>query len=158
MQNAFIGEVAERYDEDCADISTPAALAPMLDVLEELGGPALELAIGTGRVGLPLAARGVPVTGIELSGDMVAQPRRKPGGEALPVTVADTATTRVPDTYSLVHLVFNTPRTSSPRTSRWRASPTRPPISPREASSSSSRASRTCDVSPWCCRRAVRDR
>ena len=110
MQNVFVGEVAERYDEDCADISTPAALAPMLDILEELaaGGPALELAIGTGRVGLPLAARGVPVTGIELSEDMVGQLRRKPGGETLPVTVGDMATTRVPGSYSLVYLVFNT--------------------------------------------------
>lgn len=110
MQNVFIGEVAARYDEDCADISTPVALAPMLDVLEELaaGGSALELAIGTGRVGLPLAARGVPVIGIELSEDMVAQLRRKPGGGALAVKVGDMATTRVPGTYSLVYLVFNT--------------------------------------------------
>ncbi|MBI4900617.1 MAG: class I SAM-dependent methyltransferase [Actinobacteria bacterium] len=110
MQNVFVGEVADRYDEDCAEISTPAALAPMLDVLEELaaGGPALELAIGTGRVALPLAARGVPVSGIELSEDMVAQLRRKPGGAELPVTVGDMASTVVPGTYELVYLVFNT--------------------------------------------------
>lgn len=110
MQNVFTGVVAARYDEDCAEISTPEALAPMLDVLEELavGGPALEFAVGTGRVGLPLASRGVPVTGIELSEDMVAELRRKPGGEALPVVVGDMATTRVPGTFSLVYLVFNT--------------------------------------------------
>jgi SAM-dependent methyltransferase len=110
MQNVFIGEVAESYDEDCAAISTPEALAPMLDVLEELasGGPALEFAIGTGRVGLPLAARGVKVTGIELSEDMVAQLRRKSGGDSLPVVVGDMATTRVGGGFSLVYLVFNT--------------------------------------------------
>ncbi len=110
MQNVFTGMVAARNDEDSAEISTAEALAPMLDVLEEraAGGPALELAIGTGRVGLPLAARGVPVSGIELSEDMVAELRRKPGGDALRVVVGDMATTKVPGTYSLVYLVFNT--------------------------------------------------
>ncbi len=110
MQNVFVGEVAAQYDRNCAGISTAAALAPMLDVLEELAarGPALELAIGTGRVALPLAARGVPVTGIELSADMVAQLRAKPGGQGLPVAVGDMSTLRVPGTYSLVYLVFNT--------------------------------------------------
>ena len=110
MQNVFTGVVAQRYDEDCASISTEEALAPILDVLQELarGGAALEFAIGTGRVGLPLAARGVPVTGIELSQDMVAELRRKPGGAMLPVVVGDMATTTVPGTYSLVYLVFNT--------------------------------------------------
>jgi SAM-dependent methyltransferase len=110
MQNVFTGVVASRYDEDCAEISTPEALAPMLDVLEELaaGGSALELAIGTGRVGLPLAARGVAVSGIELGEDMVAELRRKPGGEEIPVAIGDMATTRVPGSYSLVYLVFNT--------------------------------------------------
>lgn len=110
MQNVFIGEVAATYDADCADVSTEEALAPMLATLVQLaaGGEALELAIGTGRVALPLAARGVPVTGIELSADMVAELRRKPGGDAIPVTLGDMATTRVPRTYSLVYLVFNT--------------------------------------------------
>ena len=110
MQNVFTGLVAARYDEDCASISTEEALSPMLDVLEELaaGGAALEFAIGTGRVGLPLAGRGVPVTGIELSEDMVDELRRKPGGDALPVIIGDMATTTVPGTYNLVYLVFNT--------------------------------------------------
>ena len=110
MQNVFTGAVAKRYDEDCAEISTPEALAPMLDVLEELagGGAALEFAIGTGRVGLLLAQRGVPVSGIELSEDMVAELRRKPGGDTLPVVIGDMATTKVPGTYRLVYLVFNT--------------------------------------------------
>lgn len=110
MQNVFTGEVAAQYDADCAEISTPEALAPMLDVLEELsaGGPALELAIGTGRVGLLLAARGVPVSGIEISEDMVAELRAKPGAGAVPVTIGDMATARVPGSYNLVYLVFNT--------------------------------------------------
>lgn len=110
MQNVFVGEVAARYDQDCAEISTPEALAPMLDALVRLadGGPALEFAIGTGRVGLPLAARGVPVSGIELSEDMVAELRRKPGGEAVRVTIGDMATARVAGEFGLVYLVFNT--------------------------------------------------
>ncbi len=110
MQNVFTGAVASAYDEDNAAISTPEALAPILDALEGLaaGGAALEFAIGTGRVALPLAARGVPVAGIELSEDMVAQLRRKPGGGDIDVVVGDMATTRVPGTYSLVYLVFNT--------------------------------------------------
>jgi len=88
----------------------PDALVPAVDRLEELaaGGPALEFAIGTGRVGLALAARGVPVTGIELSAAMVEQLRAKPGGADLPVSVGDMATTTVPGTFSLVYLVFNT--------------------------------------------------
>ena len=68
----------------------------------------VELAIGTGRVGLALAARGVPVTGIELSAAMVEQLRAKPGGADLPVTLGDMATTRVDGTFALVYLVFNT--------------------------------------------------
>ena len=71
-------------------------------------GAALEFAIGTGRVGIPLAARGVPVTGIELSEAMLAQLRRKADEAALPVLVGDMATTRAPGTFSLVYLVFNT--------------------------------------------------
>ncbi|MGC3993917.1 MAG: class I SAM-dependent methyltransferase [Propionicimonas sp.] len=110
MQNIFTGEVAERYDADCADVSTPEALAPMLDVLVDLadGDPALEFAIGTGRVALPLAARGVPVSGIELSEDMIARLRAKPGGEDVPVVVGDMASARVPGRFGLVYLVFNT--------------------------------------------------
>lgn len=110
MQNVFTGEVAARYDADCADLSTPEALEPVLDVLVRLagGGRALEFAVGTGRVALPLAERGVEVSGIEISEDMVAQLRAKPGGEDLPVVIGDMATTRVPGGFALVYLVFNT--------------------------------------------------
>jgi len=109
-ENHFGPEIAARYDDDSAAMFAPEALTPALDRLEALadGGPALELAIGTGRVGLPLAAREVPVTGIELSAAMVEQLRAKPGGAELPVTIGDMATTTVAGTFSLVYLVFNT--------------------------------------------------
>ena len=88
----------------------PEVLDPTVDFLADLAGagPALELAIGTGRVGVPLAARGIPVTGIELSAPMVAQLRRKVDEATLPVTIGDMATTTVPGEFSLVYLVFNT--------------------------------------------------
>lgn len=109
-EDHFGPEVAQRYDEDSAGMFAPSVLEPALDRLAALAGDgaALELAIGTGRVGLALAARGVPVTGIELSEAKVAQLRAKPGGAELPVTVGDMATTRVDGEFSLVLLVFNT--------------------------------------------------
>ena len=104
-------ETAARYDADSAERFAPEVLDPTVDRLERLAddGPALELAIGTGRVGVPLAARGVPVTGIELSEPMVAQLRRKVDEERIPVHVGDMATTVVPGagTFSLVYLVWN---------------------------------------------------
>jgi SAM-dependent methyltransferase len=104
-------ETAARYDADAAPHFAPEVLDPTIDLLERLaeGGPALEFAIGTGRVGIPLAARGVPVTGIELSEPMVAQLRRKDDEEQIPVIVGDMATTIVPGagTFSLVFLVWN---------------------------------------------------
>jgi SAM-dependent methyltransferase len=83
---------------------------PAVDFLEALaeGGPVLELAIGTGRVALPLAARGLTVEGVEASEEMVARMRAKPGGEELPVTIGDMADVPVTGRYSLVYLVFNT--------------------------------------------------
>ncbi|MGZ4437576.1 MAG: class I SAM-dependent DNA methyltransferase [Nocardioides sp.] len=103
-------ETAERYEETSAEKFAPEVLDPAVDFLARLAGagPALELAIGTGRVAVPLAARGVPVSGIELSAAMVAQLRRKADETALPVTVGDMATTRVPGEFSLVYLVWNT--------------------------------------------------
>ena len=102
-------ETAKRYDDTSADRFAPAVLNPTLDFLAGLAGsgPALEFAVGTGRVAIPLAARGVPVTGIELSEPMVAQLRSKVDESVVPVTVGDMATTRVPGEYSLVYLVWN---------------------------------------------------
>src|SRR6266550_4624455 len=87
-----------------------AVVEETVDFLAELagGGAALELGIGTGRIALPLAARGVTVHGIDLSPDMVAQLRAKPGGDDIPVTVGDFSTARAGEAFSLAYLVFNT--------------------------------------------------
>jgi SAM-dependent methyltransferase len=108
--NVFSGWVAQGYDAASADMYAPEVLGPTIDFLaaEAGDGRALELAIGTGRVGLALAARGVDVHGIELSPDMVEQLRAKPGGDAIPVTIGDMATTRLERTFPLVYLVYNT--------------------------------------------------
>lgn len=100
---------AAAYDSDSAEMFGPEVLGPAVDVLARLAGdgPALEFAIGTGRVALPLLARGINVTGIELSPAMVAQLRTKIDESALPVAVGDMASTRVPGEYSLVYLVWN---------------------------------------------------
>jgi SAM-dependent methyltransferase len=84
--------------------------APAVEFLADLadGGPVLELAIGTGRVALPLAARGLTVEGIEASPEMVAKMRAKPGGTAIPVVLGDMADVPVTGPYRLVYLVFNT--------------------------------------------------
>src|SRR5437899_6865310 len=86
------------------------AVDAAVDVLAELAGSgrALELGIGTGRIALPLARRGVPVHGIDLSKAMVARLRAKPGGEDIGVTIGDFATTAVDGTFSVAYLVFNT--------------------------------------------------
>ena len=94
--DGYFGEpVAARYDSTTG-VFAPDAIEPVVDVLAELagGGAALEFAIGTGRIAVPLAARGVPVHGIELSKAMVARLRAKPGGERIPVTIGDMSTTR----------------------------------------------------------------
>jgi SAM-dependent methyltransferase len=101
---------ASTYDSDEAGMFAPEVLSPTIDVLAELadGGPVLELAIGTGRVAIPLAARGVSVSGIELSEAMVDVLRTKADAATIPVTIGDMATARVPGDFSLVYLVFNT--------------------------------------------------
>jgi SAM-dependent methyltransferase len=102
VKDWFAGEIAERYDESTAGMP----VEPVVDFLLPLAaGGALELAIGTGRVAVPLAERGVRVAGVELSPDMAAQLRRKT--EAIPVAIGDMVTTRVEGTFSLVYLVFN---------------------------------------------------
>jgi hypothetical protein len=85
------------------EAETVAFLAALAD-----GGPALELAIGTGRIALPLAARQVAVEGIEISPAMVAKLRSKPGGDEIPVTIGDFADVPVAGTYRLIFVVFNT--------------------------------------------------
>jgi SAM-dependent methyltransferase len=88
----------------------PAVVVPTVDLLERLAGTgrALELGVGTGRIAIPLARRGVPVHGIDLSTEAIDRLRAKPGGDAVSVTIGDMATTRVPGDFSLVYLVFNT--------------------------------------------------
>jgi SAM-dependent methyltransferase len=102
-------ETAQRYDDIAAESFAPEILDPAVNFLARLAGPgpALEFAIGTGRVAIPLAARGVPVTGIELSQPMVDQLRRKVPVRQLPVVTGDMATTVVPGQFSLVYIVYN---------------------------------------------------
>ena len=106
----FGPEVAATYDEAVGEMFDAALIEQTVDFLAGLagGGPVLELGIGTGRVALPLAARGVRVHGIDLSEAMVAELRAKPGGEEIAVTFGDFATTRVDGTFPLAYLVFNT--------------------------------------------------
>jgi SAM-dependent methyltransferase len=110
MHNYFDDVVAETYDEGSPEMFDPAVLGPTVDFLAGLAGdrPALELAIGTGRVALPLSERGVAVSGIEFSQAMVDQLRTKPGADRIEVAVGDMSTTRVEGEFGLVYLVFNT--------------------------------------------------
>ena len=106
----FDERVAARYDESSSEMFAREAVEPAVDFLAALAGDgrALELGIGTGRIALPLAGRGVEVQGIDLSQAMVARLRAKPGGEGIPVAIGDFATTRVDGAFSLAYLVFNT--------------------------------------------------
>ena len=102
MTDWFAGEVAERYDK--STVGMPAE--PVVDFLLPLAaGGALEFAIGTGRIAVPLAARGVRVAGIDLSPDMVAQLRQKT--DEIPVAIGDMSTTKVDGTFSLAYVVYN---------------------------------------------------
>src|SRR3954470_13438383 len=108
--NFFDTDVAQRYDEGSAEMFAPEVLGPTVDLLAELAGgrPALELAVGTGRVAIPLAQRGVHVHGIELSEAMVAQLRAKPGGDLIDVTIGDMTEATAEGRFRLAYLVFNT--------------------------------------------------
>ena len=109
--DGYFGErVASRYDESAAEMFDPAVVDPVVDFLAQIAGSgrALELGIGTGRIALPLAQRGVPVHGIELSKAMAARLHAKPGGKDIEVTIGDFATTTVDGTFSIAYLVFNT--------------------------------------------------
>jgi SAM-dependent methyltransferase len=106
----FDERVAARYDESEAETFDPAVVEPVVDFLVELAasGRALELGIGTGRIALPLAQRGVTVHGIELSKAMAARLRAKPGGEDIGVTIGDFSTTTVDGPFAVAYLVYNT--------------------------------------------------
>jgi SAM-dependent methyltransferase len=111
MAEGYFGErVAAVYDEQSAGMFDPAVVRPAVELLAELAGDgrALEFAVGTGRIALPLAERGVQVAGIDNSDAMLARLREKPGAERVEAVVGDMATTRVDGEFSLVYLVFNT--------------------------------------------------
>jgi SAM-dependent methyltransferase len=110
VQDHFAGDVAAGYDSSLGQMGSPEVLGPTVDLLADLAGDgaALELAVGTGRVALPLSARGVPVSGIDLSPAMVDELRAKPGGDAIDVTIGDMTTVRVDGAFRLVYLVYNT--------------------------------------------------
>ena len=106
----FDERVAATYDETAADLFDPAVVEPAVDFLADLAGDgrALELGSGTGRIALPLAARGIEVAGIELSRAMTARLLAKPGGERIAVTIGDFATTKAEGSFRLAYLVRNT--------------------------------------------------
>jgi SAM-dependent methyltransferase len=111
MPRDYFGErIAERYDESASDMFDAEVVDPVVDFLADLAfdGTALELGIGTGRIALPLARRGIRVNGIELSEAMVSRLRVKPGAEQIGVTIGDFATTTVEGRFSVAYLVFNT--------------------------------------------------
>ncbi len=99
-------DTAETYD----DLSHRGDETETVAFLERLarGGPALELAVGTGRIALPLAERGVQVDGIDVSPEMIAKLRAKPGGDQISVTMGDFADVPVQGRYPLIFVVFNT--------------------------------------------------
>ena len=106
----FDERVAARYDAADPEMFDATVVEPTVDFLARMAGSgrALELGIGTGRIALPLAQRGVPVHGIDLSKAMIARLRAKPGGDAIAVTIGDFATAKVEGSFSLAYLVFNT--------------------------------------------------
>ncbi len=111
MEPSTYGDrMAEVYDEIHVRLGAPEVVGPIAGALADLAGdgPALELGIGTGRVALPLAARGVAVHGLDASEAMVAKLREKPGGSAIPVTIGDFAQVGVEGRYPLIYVVFNT--------------------------------------------------
>ncbi|MFI6704842.1 class I SAM-dependent methyltransferase [Nonomuraea sp. NPDC050478] len=110
QEDIWDAETARRYDTPGTGMFAPEVLEPTVGRLAELagGGRALEFAIGTGRVAVPLAERGVSVTGIELSLPMIDQLRTKADEETIPVIAGDMTTAVAPGTYTLVYLVYNT--------------------------------------------------
>src|SRR5512132_2508868 len=156
--------IPDVYDAMTAGLPDPA---DCVDRLAELAGPgpALELGIGTGRVALPLAARGVQVHGVDASAAMVERLRAKPGGDAIDVTLGDFAAVPVEGSYPLVYVVFNTffalltPRTTSCAASpRWAAGwPRAAPSCSRGScpTRASTPAARACAPPTWASTRSA---
>jgi SAM-dependent methyltransferase len=110
-EEGYFGErVAAGYDQDSGGMFDPEVVTPAVDMLAELAGDgaALEFAIGTGRIALPLAERGVRVVGIDNSEAMLARLREKPGADRLEAMVGDMASTRAEGEFAVAYLVFNT--------------------------------------------------
>ena len=110
LQDVWDRDAARGYDTLDAGMFAAWVIGPVVERLAGLagdGGRALEFAIGTGRIAVPLAERGVPVTGIELSWPMIEQLRAKASEAAIPVVAGDMATARAPGTYALVYVVYN---------------------------------------------------
>ena len=109
LPDHFGEDVAAHYDEGSGPHFDPDVIDRTADVLAELAGEgaALEFAVGTGRIALPLASRGVRVSGIELSTAMAERLRSKEGAHHVPVTIGDMASTRVEGVFRLVYLVYN---------------------------------------------------
>jgi len=103
-EDVFDDEIAKHYEQRWPEVFHPDVVEPIVDFLAERanGGPALEFAVGTGRVALPLSRRGIRVDGIEISHAMVRQLREKAGAEEIDVTVGDMATTQLASRYRLV--------------------------------------------------------
>ena len=110
QEQIWDADAARTHDTPGTGVFAPAVLGPTIDRPAQLAGqgPALEFAIGTGRVAIPLSDRGVPVAGIELSTSMVDELRRKTDDATIPVVVGDIATARCPGDFTLVYLVYNT--------------------------------------------------
>jgi SAM-dependent methyltransferase len=109
-ENFFDERIAKSYEQKWPHLFEPAMIDPVVDFLADLAGSgaALELGVGTGRLAIPLSQRGIPVHGIDLSPDMIAELRRRPGADGVGVTVGDFATTKVDGTFRLAYLVRNT--------------------------------------------------
>ena len=128
-ENRFVGEIARTYDQPGTGMFASGVLEATVDCLVELadGGAAMEFAIGTGRVAVPLAARGVLVAGIELSPDMLDVLRSKPEASDITAVEGDMAVTFVQGEFSLVYLVFNTIQNlTTQEEHKWRVSKTLP--------------------------------
>lgn len=106
----FSQEIAARYDDSAREMFGPDMVEPVVDFLLERsgGGRALEFGIGTGRIALPLARRGIEVSGVDVSRPMLDELAKKPAGDTIDVVLGDFANTRAPGSYSIVYLVYNT--------------------------------------------------